>query len=211
MELNWAEEHLKVIRTLMERAAIYRRALAPITLLTGGIGLAAAFLGWILRIGSARMFGAYWITVSILALGGAYLLIRLQALRDIEPFWSPPTRRVTQALLPALFAGLVAGVLVMTSQERDPLPAWWLPAVWMVLYGSAIHAAGFFMPRGMKLFGWGFILSGCLMLWLVSEKLFGRGLPDLVYANLVMGACFGGYHLAYGAYLYCTEKRKHEA
>ena len=30
MEPNWAAEHLQVIRTLMERSALYRRALAPI-------------------------------------------------------------------------------------------------------------------------------------------------------------------------------------
>ena len=29
MESGWATDHLQVIRTLMERAALYRRALAP--------------------------------------------------------------------------------------------------------------------------------------------------------------------------------------
>jgi len=46
MESNWAAEHLQVIRTLMERSALYRRALAPIMIFNGVVGLAAAGLGW---------------------------------------------------------------------------------------------------------------------------------------------------------------------
>ena len=45
MEPNWAGEHLQVIRTLMERSALYRRALAPVT----GVDVAA-------DLGSARVF-----------------------------------------------------------------------------------------------------------------------------------------------------------
>ena len=35
MNTNWAEENLKAIRTLMERSAVYRRALGPIMLMAG--------------------------------------------------------------------------------------------------------------------------------------------------------------------------------
>ena len=45
MEANWATDHLQVIRTLMERSALYRRALAPIMLTCGVIGIAAATAG----------------------------------------------------------------------------------------------------------------------------------------------------------------------
>jgi len=41
MESNQAAEHLQVIRTLMERAALYRRTLAPIMLCAGTLGLLA--------------------------------------------------------------------------------------------------------------------------------------------------------------------------
>ena len=46
MEPNWAAEHLQVIRTLMERSAIYRRALTPIMLLLGSFGVLASIIGW---------------------------------------------------------------------------------------------------------------------------------------------------------------------
>ena len=39
MKPKWAEENLQTIRTLMERSAVYRRALAPIMLFAGALGV----------------------------------------------------------------------------------------------------------------------------------------------------------------------------
>ena len=63
-----------------------------------------------------------------------------------------------------------------------------LPAAWIILYGCALHAAGFFMPRGMKMFGWAFVLGGC--------GLFALGAPEglrpiYLYAHSMMGLFFG--------------------
>ena len=212
MESNWAVEHLQVIRTLMERSALYRRALAPIMIYNGVVGLAAAAAGWGLRVGSPRGFIIFWAAVCAVAMAGSFLLVRRQALKESEPFWSPPTRRVTQAFLPPLAAGLILSVIVLAGVDSAPahldkvIGMLWLPLGWVVLYGCAFHAAGFFMPRGMKLFGWAFILGGC--------GLFALGIPDwtrpLDYAYGIMGFFFGGLHLAYGIYLYFTEKNGNE-
>jgi hypothetical protein len=207
MEPNWAAGHLQVIRTLMERSAIYRRALTPITFLLGSLGVGAAAAGWFGRIETKQGFAVFWLTVSLAAISGAYLVARRQALRDREVFWSPPTRRVTQALLPALMAGALSSMLLILTDRAAPGAAWWLLPLWMTFYGCAIHAAGFFMPRGIKLFGWLFIGIGCAMaaiLALLAE------VPPLRCAHVVMGVLFGGLHLAYGIYLYFTEPRKNE-
>src|SRR6266540_3929987 len=186
MTQNWATEHLQAIRTLMERSAIYRRALAPITLLVGSIGAVAAAIGWLVGIESHRGFGLYWIAVCLVALAGAFLLVRRQALKDAEPFWSSPTRRVAQALLPPFLVGLVACVLLALPRWREPLQIWWLPPIWIVL-------------------------SGCAILALLNQRSYASGMPAIVNAHWLMGATFGGFHLAYGAYLHFTEKRKNEA
>ena len=60
MESNWATDHLQTIRTLMERAAVYRRALAPIMIFNGALGVVAATAGWILKIDSQRGFTLFW-------------------------------------------------------------------------------------------------------------------------------------------------------
>jgi hypothetical protein len=211
MDPQQAARHLETIRTLMENAALYRRALAPTTLLAGAWGGVAAILGWTANLDSSRAFGLFWMTVGCLGLGGAFLVIRRQALKDHEPFWSPPTRRVAQALLPPLFVGLFAGVLAVWPSWRDPLQMWWLPGVWMVLYGCAMHAAGFFMARGIKWFGWVFILAGCALLALLTHRSYASGMPSLRHAHLLMGGAFGGLHLAYGLYLHLTERRKNVA
>jgi hypothetical protein len=212
METNWAAEHLQVIRTLMERSALYRRALAPIMIFTGAVGSVAALVGWATRIDSTRPFILYWMGVSVVALAGAFLLVRRQALRESEPFWSPPTRRVSQALLPPLAAGFIISGIVFVMVEDAPhnlgplMGTLLLPLLWVILYGCAIHAAGFFMQRGMKIFGWAFIVGGC--------GLMAMGIPGwsrVIHAHGIMGLFFGLLHLAYGIYLYFTEQRKNAA
>lgn len=203
----WAAENLQVIRSLMERSALYRRALAPVSLAVGLLGAAAGAIGWYADLDGARSFGGYWMAVALASLTVAVVIMRRQAIRDNEPFWSPPARRVAQAMLPSLFAGLLAGVLVVLPAWRDPLQVWWLPGVWMLLFGCAVHAAAFFMPRGMKLLAWIFALVGAVLLFYVNARTHAAGLPSLRLAHLVMGGVFGGLHLAFGLYLLTTEKR----
>lgn len=204
---SWAASNLETIRRLMERSALYRRALAPVCHLAAFLGFASAALGWFARWDTPRAFAGWWLATAVVVLGLALVIMRRQALRDGETFWSPPTRRVAQAMSPALFAGLVAGLLVAVPAWREPLHAWWLPGIWMVLFGCAAHAAGFFMPRGMKVFGWMFALVGAVFLVYLNARSHAAGMPSLRLAHLVMGAVFGGLHLVYGIYLSLTERR----
>src|SRR5271155_934196 len=98
METDWAVKNLQVIRTLMERGAVYRRALAPVMGAVGLTGVAASVLAAVLHVDTARAFAGFWIAVAFLCLAEAFWLIRRQALKDSDPFWSPPTRRVVQAV-----------------------------------------------------------------------------------------------------------------
>jgi len=203
MQTDWAVENLKVIRTLMERSAVYRRALAPLMAAVGSTGLVAAIAAALSHARTARAFAGFWMAVALLSLVEAFLLIRRQALKDADPFWSPPTRRVVQALSPGFFAGLAAGLIFLWLQPGGALAVWLLVPAWMALYGCALHAAGFFMPRGFRLFGWAYILAGCAL----GAALCLGTPPSIVLANWAMGALFGAPHLAYGIYLYFTEQR----
>ena len=73
MENNWAAENLQTIRTLMERSAIYRRALAPVMIFVGAMGAAAAFAGVLLKLDSPMTFVGFWITVAVVTVRGAFL------------------------------------------------------------------------------------------------------------------------------------------
>ncbi len=200
MNPNWAEENLQTIRTLMERSAVYRRALAPIMLLAGALGVMAAVTGVVCHLDSAMAFGALWYGTAVAAVTGAFLIARRQALKDHEPFWSPPTRRVTQALVPPLAVGFLMGLSPLGLGGPNLAAA----ILWILFYGCALHAAGFFMPRGIKYFGWLFILSGGVLFWVFCASLIRFPFA----AHGLMGFFFGGLHLLYGGYLHLTEKRK---
>jgi hypothetical protein len=220
MEPNWAAEHLQVIRTLMERSALYRRALAPIMIFAGLLGLVAAGAGWKFSISEPRWFVGYWFCVGVVALAGAFLMVRRQAWQQSEPFWSPPTRRVAQAMLLPLSAGFALGALVIAAdtmrvkagvarsgEAPNAIVLICLPLVWVILYGCAIHAAGFFMARGMRLFGSALVAGACVA-FLLGGFNFGSALITVSYG--LMGFFFGFLHLAYGVYLYFTEQRRDE-
>ena len=204
MEPNAAAEHLQVIRTLMERAALYRHTLAPIMLYVGAVGALAGLGGLMTGIDAPASFYAWWLSAAALAITGAFLIVRWQAVREGERFWSPPTVRVTEAMAPPLAAGLVLSLALVILDAAPPRGLFVLSNA--LFYGCAVHAAGFFMPRGMKLFAWLVILAsaaGSAALAVVEPAIAG---PRLAHA--VMGAVFGVLHLAYGAYLYATERRE---
>jgi hypothetical protein len=213
MNSNWAEENLQTIRILMERTALYRRALAPIMLLAGLAGIAGGLIGWYCHLSSNKGFIWLWIGVAIFSLAGALLQARRQALKDSEPFWSPPTRRVGQALGPGFFIGLLVAILVLVALPVQPEPEYpddfagivqtILMIFWTFCYGCAVHAAGFFVSRGMRWFGWVFLIIGTGIV--VGE--IGGGRRFEISPHLLMAAIFGGLHLAYGIYLYFTEKK----
>ncbi|MGN6553111.1 MAG: hypothetical protein ACTHLW_05260 [Verrucomicrobiota bacterium] len=217
MEPNRAAEHLEVIRTLMERSALYRRALAPVMTLAGILGILAAFAGWFLHFETPMIFTAYWLSVGILTAVSAFLLVRQQAVKQREDFLTLPTRRVVHALLPALLVGFVLGMVILaveakTQTTESGLAAdaatdlTWLPLAWIILYGCAVHAAGFFTPRGLRLFGWLFVLGGCavLLFWVLIG--FHTDRPQQT-GHVLMGFFFGVLHLAYGTYLSATERK----
>jgi hypothetical protein len=208
MEANWATDHLQVIRTLMERSALYRRALAPIMLTCGLIGVAAATAACFVKLNGPALFAGFWLGVGVLASLISFLLVRRQALKEAEPFWSPPTRRVCQALLPPFLIGLTGAIIFLASKDLRPGADWFLAVLWVCVYGCALNAAGFFMQRGIRLFGWGFIIGGCVAL---VAGMFRPDLQNAEAAHYLMGVFFGVLHFAYGVYLYFTEKSRNAA
>src|SRR5687767_5295218 len=174
----------------------------------GSIGVVAAAIPCWAEIKTPRAFALYWMAVSVVAAVAAFLLVRRQALKEAEPFWSLPTRRVTHALAPAFLIGLACGIFTAFAPGQALFTSTLLAIVWITAYGCALHAAAFFMPRGMRLLGGIFVASGIILLggyaycpWLLKPEA----------AHYLMGIFFGVLHLAYGIYLYFTEKQKQAA
>lgn len=208
MENNWASENLQTIRTLMERSALYRRALAPIMIVAGTMGAVASTIPHFINVDTNSSFSLFWTIISGVVFLTSLFLVRRQALRDAEPFWSLPTRRVWQALLPNFFAGIMVGLLFYIRDLTPSDTVWILPPVWMLFYGCGLHAAGFFMQRSMRWFGWAFIIFGLLLLFCAVSDV---RLQSIQAAHYMMGIFFGVSHLAFGIYLFFTERKKNEA
>ncbi len=175
----------------MERSALYRRALAPIMIFTGIAGVAGGGVGWLLGINSERGFISLWLGIAAFALIGSFLLVRRQALKDSEAFWSPPTKRIASALLPPFSIGALVNIVVLLGCHEGDLMGnknIMLIVSWCWLYGCAIHSAGFFMPGRSRLFAWPFVLAGGILFCSLSRA---EWLLH-VSPHLLMVAIFGG-------------------
>lgn len=193
----------------MERSAVYRRALAPTVAAVGGTGILGGVLGIVAKVDGRSGFVVHWLVVAACCLVAALWVVRRQALGAGESFWSPPTRRVATALVPAFVAGGVVGALTAVA-AIDIRVVLVVPGLWMLLYGCALHSAGFFTPRGLRLFGWIYLFAGSA--WLTLLALFGGPQPfgadkPVLNAHALMGGVFGVGHLAYAVYLHLTERK----
>jgi hypothetical protein len=210
MNSKWAEENLQTIRTLMERSALYRRALAPIMLFAGVMGILAAAVGLYFHVDSPRGFIEFWLGTAVVVVIGALLIARRQAFKDREDFWSSPTRRVAGALAPPLAGGLILGWTFWVKDDFEFSEL--LPFIWPLFYGCALHSAGFFMRRGVRWFGWIYIaLVPCIIIAILAImhlQAFSELNPS---PHWLMGFFFGVLNLVYGAYLFFTEKGKNAA
>jgi hypothetical protein len=106
-------------------------------------------------------------------------------------------------MLPPLLSGLVLGgwLILPAAHWEMNVP---MALVWLLFYGCALHSAGFFMVRGIKWFGWGYIIVSILLTVFISAA---TGVVGPSTGNWIMGLLFGGLHLAYGGYLYFTEQK----
>ena len=207
-----AEEHLRIIRSLMEKATIYRAISAP-TALVGGLcsvlfGLWLHFRWRPLPRGTEesefpRIFIIGWVGILVVTAFANAAFIRNAARRRNEPFISPAMRKALWALLPAMLCGGFFGA-AFTFIGSDSV-RWFLPQVWMLCYGLGLLATAQFSPRSIPILGWCFLIAGLLSFafdyWLLICEYFGKGDTHRpTAANLLMAATFGAFHLIYAAF-----------
>jgi hypothetical protein len=95
---------------------------------------------------------------------------------------SGPAKKFALGLLPALLAGALLSAALYRSGSYELLPA-----VWLLLYGSAVSAAGTFSVRPVPAMGVCFLALGAL-----------ASLAPSSWGNTLLILGFGGLHLAFG-------------
>lgn len=204
-EQQRAEEHLRVIRTLMERATVYRAISAPTALVGGLLATMASALLMFLKPQeegghvSGKLFFLVWISVLfVTVLANSWFVYRAARQRR-EPAVSPSMKLALRALLPAMLSACVITLPACLSDQGDVL----VTLIWMLFYGMALLATAHFSPKSLVRLGWAFLLTAlAVYLSLLSLPALGApsALPDVEnFAPLLMGATFGLYHLIYAA------------
>ncbi len=206
-ESDYAGRQLRVIRSLMERATIYRSLSAP-TALVGGLlsfgGFATAYYAKHNRHEplSPNQFLIVWLVILGLTCFTNLVFLSRGAAQRGERFFSAGMKCALMSVAPAF---LVAGALTFMV-HRPILQA----LLWISFYGMGLLATQHFAPRSLIALGWAFFLTGCGLLptW---KHLFmppGHGEPSALVVSGLMAATFGGYHLAYAAVVWALGEER---
>jgi hypothetical protein len=183
-------QDLERIRSIMERATEWSNFSGWSIVMSGllaAAGAAACFwkgVDFEMPL-HARTLALIWGAVFGLAAAQGVAFSIANARRKAEPAWSPLTRQVVAAMLPALFTGAALTGYAFETGQLDLLPP-----CWMLAYGSSLMGLGLFSIRPVRYAALAFLAMGAASLFLWKN-----------HGLVTMLASFGGLHLGLGAWM----------
>jgi hypothetical protein len=197
------EERLAILRSLLDRRALYRRRFARIGLIAGTLSIltgAALFINdevtpLLDRPIGPRQFGAAWLTVLAITIAIGALFSMRRARPDGNSSGLTRLKFVLASiapylLIPAAFTTWFFGTGYLGGTELD------LVVVWIASYGLVLVSTAAFAPRSILLLGWACLLTA-VGVPLLEEKL-DYWIGDM--PSLLMGLTFGVYHWIYAVF-----------
>ncbi len=175
-----ALESVRVIRDAMERAGSFTAVPGWGMVAIGLTALVAAGIASRTETGDGWL--TTWVVEGCLAAAISVVSIIEKARRLAISLASGPARKFALAFVPSL----VAGAVLTSSLAAHGLGAL-LPGTWILLYGTAVTAAGALSVRIVPVMGVLFMALGALALVLSPG-----------YGNALMAAGFGGLHVVFG-------------
>jgi hypothetical protein len=208
---NSAGRQLRVIRSLMERATIYRSISAP-TALVGGLlslgGFATAYYAKHHRHHplTSNEFLMVWLVILGLTCFTNLVFLSRGSIRRGENFFSSGMKCAFLSLTPAFFAAALMTPLLM----HRPIQ---LALLWITLYGLGLLATQHFAPRSLVVLGAAFFFTGCGLLptWKHLFMPNPHVEPSALVVSGIMAATFGGFHLAYAAVVWAMGGERTDA
>ena len=186
---NDALESLQVIRETMERSAQFT-ALPGRGMMVVGVtalitsAIAVNYSHWISR------WILIWVVEAPIAASIAVIAGYRKSKRLGLPLWTGPGRRMLVALAPPIFAGAVLTLALFMNNYQFRLASV-IPGMWLLLYGTALMAAGAHSVPPIPVMGAAFLVLGAVVL--------AANAPFLMTAAMAIG--FGGLHLGFGWYI----------
>jgi hypothetical protein len=177
-----AADHLRYIRETMERAAEFTAVPGWGGVAMGVTAIAAAFAAS--RQSSPRAWLGIWLVEAFVAVAIAAATAATKAHRANAALFSGPGRKFLLSFAPPIIVG---GLLTFALYHSGAVAT--LPAVWLLLYGTAIVTGGAFSVRVVPVMGL------CLMA-VGAVALFTPGWGD---AFMAIG--FGALQIGFGFWI----------
>jgi hypothetical protein len=178
-----AADHLRYIRETMESAREFTAVPGWGGVAMGITALAAAALAS--RQHSARAWLEVWLVEAFVAIAIAAPAAATKAHRANSALFSGPGRKFLLSFAPPLFVG---GLLTFALAGAGLFSV--LPALWLMLYGTAIVTGGAFSVRAVPLMGICLSALGALAIF-----------APAAWGDAFMAAGFGVVHIAFGAWI----------
>lgn len=175
-----ADEHLRVIRSAMERAGAFTAVPGWGGAVMGCVALAAAAVAH--RLPRDGRWVALWVASAGLAFAIGVAAIVLKSRRSRMPLFGGVSRRFYLGLGAPLAVGVILTAALAARGAVDLLPG-----VWLLLYGAAVLSAGVASVPLVPTLGYSFMAVGAAALFLPAA--WGDGF---------MAFGFGGLQIVFG-------------
>jgi hypothetical protein len=175
-----AMDNLRFIRETMEAAGTFTAVSGWGQVLIGVTAILAAFVA--ARFLARPEWVLVWAAEALLALLISVWFMFHKARSASIPLLSSSARKLLFSFSPAFAVGLVITVALMRLRLFGLLPG-----MWMLLYGTAVVAAGAFSVRIVPVMGAAFIIVGA-----------GALFAPAAWSTGLMIAGFGGLHILFG-------------
>jgi len=176
-----AMDNLRYIRGTMERAGSFTAVPGLGGVLMGSTALVTAWIA------TSPLGVDHWMTIWTIECAIGVLVgvaaAALKARRLQVPLLRGPGRKFIAGFAPAIFAGAALTIVL-----HDAGIFWYLPGIWLLLYGTAVLSAGWGSVAAVPVMGVCFMAVGLLALLR----------PDLP-RNVLLAAGFGGLHIIFGS------------
>jgi len=175
-----AMDNLAFIRDTMEAAGSFTAVSGWGMVAVGIIAWAAAVLAAVQPTPIEALY--IWIAAAVLAPAVNLWAIVRKARNAHMPLVSGPGRKFLLSFSPPLVVG---ALLTFVLYQAGLLTT--IPGMWLLLYGTGVVAGGAFSVRVVPVMGLCFMLAGTIALFSPAS-----------WHVWIMGAAFGGLHIAFG-------------
>lgn len=173
-------DNLRFIRETMEAAGTFTAVSGWGQVVIGVSAILAALVAG--RFAGSSEWVLVWAAEAFLALLISVWFMYNKAKSASLPLLTGSARKLLFSFTPVFVVGMVVTVALM---QRGLYPM--LPGVWMLLYGTAVVAAGAFSVRIVPVMGAAFIIVGASALF-----------APVSWATALMIAGFGALHIVFG-------------